>query len=235
MTYPQIRSSLKKLESPSNAKMALRFFKTGKGQYGEGDRFYGIRVPVVRNFAKQFEFASLKVCENLLEAPYHEERLLALLILVRQFKKGTSEEQKLIYDFYMNHLSRINNWDLVDTSAPGIVGAYLQNKDKAPLYELAKSTNLWEKRIAILATFHLIRNNEFQTTLKVSHILLNDPHDLIHKAVGWMLREVIKKDPKMGETFLKKHYKKMPRTMLRYAIEKLSIQRKTAYLKREKI
>jgi len=227
----EVQKQLKPLSNPEHAAVSQRFFKTGPGEYGEGDLFIGIRVPVLRKLAAEFKELPVSESKILLRSPIHEERMLAILIFVRNFKKGDDKAQKDIYDLYLKSTEYINNWDLVDVSAEHIVGAYLMNKGKRPLYRLAKSTNLWERRIAIMATFHFVKRHEFSETLKISNMLLADRHDLIHKATGWMLREIGKRDLKAEETFLKEHYKKMPRTMLRYAIEKFTEKKRQLYLK----
>jgi len=225
---------LKKLHALGNEGIAThsrRFFKTGPGEYGEGDQFMGIRVPVVRKCAKEFRDISLEDTIILLKSPFHEARLLALLMLVARYGAAQSaSEQRLVYRTYLNHTRFINNWDLVDTSAPQIVGAYLFTRNRRPLYRLAVSQSLWERRIAMLATFFFIRKEEFDDTLAIARLLLNDPQDLMHKAVGWMLREVGKRDRKVAESFLLRHYQTMPRTMLRYAIEKFPPAERKAYL-----
>ena len=226
-----VKKSMKKLGNPEHAAVSQRFFKTGPGEYGEGDIFIGIRVPVLRKLASEFKDLPVSEVEILLRSPIHEERLLAILLFVHIFKKGDDGVQKRIYDLYLKSTEFINNWDLVDASAEHIVGAYLRDKSKRPLYRLAKSKNLWERRIAIMATFHFVKRHEFSETLKIFSILLCDRHDLIHKATGWMLREIGKRDLKTEETFLKEHYKKMPRTMLRYAIEKFPEEKRQRYLK----
>lgn len=231
MSAAELKNTLRKLADPKQAKILSRFFKTGKGEYGEGDKFLGIKVPVSRKIAKQFKVVSLEDIRELLYSPIHEERLISLFILTEQFRKADENKKKIIYGFYLKNLKQINNWDLVDLSAEKIIGAYLLDKDKQVLFKLAKSKNLWERRIAIMSTFHFIKNGEFDTTLKVSEFLLNDDHDLIHKAVGWMLREIGKRNLAKEEKFLKQHYKSMPRTMLRYAIEKFPEKRRQAYLK----
>lgn len=208
-----------------------RFFKTGPGQYGEGDRFHGLRVPAVRKMALRCQQLSLEQIESLLHSAFHEERFLALLLLVRNYSFGDASSQKTIYDLYLNNTKYINNWDLVDSSAHLIVGPWLENRDRAPLYQMAISPSLWEKRIAIMATFHFIRQRDFDDTLELAEILLNDTHDLIHKAVGWMLREIGNRDLACEEHFLKPRYNKMPRTMLRYAIEKFPEDLRLGYLK----
>jgi 3-methyladenine DNA glycosylase AlkD len=207
-----------------------RFFKTGPGEYGEGDVFVGIKVPVLRKLAAEFETEALQTIRILLKSKIHEERVLALMILVRRFERGNDQGRRQIYNLYLKHTRCINNWDLVDGSAPYIVGAFLQGRNRRPLYVLAKSSSLWERRIAVLSTFHFIRQNDFADALRISESLLTDEHDLIHKAVGWMLREIGKRDRGVGETFLKTHYRKMPRTMLRYAIERFPEARRRKYL-----
>jgi 3-methyladenine DNA glycosylase AlkD len=233
ISVKQIKSDLKKLASKEDARFLQRFFKTGKGQYGEGDIFLGIRVPVLRKLAKQYYAVSLDDAACLLRSKFHEERMLALILMVNQYRKGDPCDKEAVYNLYLNHMKYINNWDLVDTSAEHIVGAYLLNQDRKPLYDLAISGDLWERRIAILSTFHFIRRNQFDDTLAISEILLNDKEDLIHKAVGWLLREVGKRDIKAEESFLIKHYRTMPRTMLRYAIEKFPEAKRKKYLKGE--
>ena len=222
---------LRQLGDPTIAEHSKRFFKTGKGEYGEGDRFLGIRVPVLRKQAKAFQHLSLEETEQLLHSNFHEERLCALYILVQKFNDGNPEQQKQVFDRYLDNTSYINGWDLVDSSAHLIVGKYLLNSDKKPLYSLAKSKSLWERRIAIISTFYFIRQHQFSDTIKVSKELLNDPEDFIHKAVGWMLREVGNRDMAVEEQFLKPHYQTMPRTMLRYAIEKFPEEKRQRYLK----
>ncbi len=230
-TAKEISTNLKCLADPAIATHSQRFFKTGKGEYSEGDQFLGIRVPILRAQAKTFENTSLQEIQLLLKSPFHEERLCALLILVRQFNQGTPDVKTRIYTLYLNNTQHINNWDLVDSSAYHIVGPYLEDKDRDPLHQLARSDSLWERRIAIMATFHFIRNNQFDDALAISEQLLNDSEDLIHKAVGWMLREIGKRDLNTEEAFLKKHYQHMPRTMLRYAIEKFPEPSRKKYLK----
>ena len=227
----EVKKLLKKLGNPKHAAVSQRFFKTGPGEYGEGDIFIGIRVPVLRKLVRQFKDLPVSEVGILLRSPIHEERLLAILLFVHIFKNGDDGVQKIIYELYLKSTEFIDNWDLVDASAEHIVGAYLRNKSRRPLYRLAKSKNLWERRIAIMATFHFVKHHEFYETLKIASILLCDRHDLIHKATGWMLREIGKRDLKTEETFLKEHYKRMPRTMLRYAIEKFPEEKRQRYLK----
>jgi 3-methyladenine DNA glycosylase AlkD len=231
MKAEQLRKKLRQLANPSIASHSQRFFKTAKGEYGEGDRFLGVRVPILRQQVKDFQEMSLKEVARVLESEYHEERLCALLLLVRQFELGSEELRGEIYQLYLNYTRYINNWDLVDSSAHQIVGGYLIERDRSALYRLVESFSLWERRIAIIASYHFIKNLQFEDTMALARLLLNDEHDLMHKAVGWMLREVGNRDRKLEEAFLKKHYKKMPRTMLRYAIEKFPEPLRQSYLK----
>jgi 3-methyladenine DNA glycosylase AlkD len=231
MSLTEIRKAISKQKNPAQAINLQRFFKTGKGEYGEGDIFYGIKVPEQRKIAKQFKGLSLPDLKKLIHSKVHEERLIAAFILVDQFKSGDEKKKKIIFDYYLKNRNGINNWDLVDLSAPKIVGAYLIDKEKDLLYKFAQSKDLWEKRISIISTQVFIREHFFEDTLKISEILLDDKHDLIHKAVGWMLREVGNRDLQTEEEFLRNNYKSMPRTMLRYAIEKFPEQKRIAYLK----
>lgn len=213
------------------AEILKRFFKTGKGQYGEGDDFLGIKVPVNRKIVKKNLDLNTNELGLLLRSKYHEERLAALFVIVEKYSKASETEKEEIFDFYMNNRKGINNWDLVDLSAPAVVGAYLYNKEKSVLFEFAKSRSLWDRRIAVISTFYFIKKGEYDVTLQIAEILLKDEHDLIHKAVGWMLREIGKRDLRTEESFLEKYYKVMPRTMLRYAIEKFPQQKRQRYLK----
>jgi len=221
---------LNSLKNPVKAKTLAWFFKTGKGQYGQGDKFLGIIVPVQRQVAKKYLKLTLPEIKILLKSPVHEHRFCALEILVMQFEAADAKKQKQIFNFYIQNSQLVNNWDLVDNSAPYIVGEYLIKRPKTILYKLAKSKSLWQKRIAIVATYALIRNGRFDETLKISKILLPDSHDLIHKAVGWMLREVGKGDQKVLKGFLRANLKFMPRTTLRYAIEKFPPEVRKTYL-----
>ncbi len=230
MNCQNIISFLKKLSNTKIAAHSQKYFKTGKGEYGQGDVFLGIRVPVLRKAIKQFQETSLVEIRKLLKSEYHEARLFALLLLVHQFSKSDEMKREKIYNLYIKNTKYINNWDLVDSSAPYIIGIWLFDKDRTLLYELAHSSLLWERRIAIMSTAYFIKNDQFNDTLKLSEILLHDSEDLIHKAVGWMLREVGKRDVGAEDKYLKKHYKKMPRTMLRYATEKFNKKRRQAYL-----
>lgn len=228
----KLKKEIKKASNYKQAKLLERFFKTGKGQYGEGDIFLGIKVPVQRKIAKKYTDLALSDLKKIITSKFHEYRLIALFILIDQYKKANLANKKIIFNFYLKHSKNINNWDLVDLSAPNILGHYLLDKKRTLLYKLAKSKNLWQKRISIIATAAFIRNNQFVETLKISRILLNDDHDLIHKAVGWMLRELGKRNQALEENFLKKYYRQMPRTMLRYAIEKFSSSKRRFYLKK---
>ena len=233
MNQKIIHNDLLQLANEQIAEHSQRFFKTGKGEYGEGDIFLGIRVPLLRKLVKKYRGISITEVRRLLSSKFHEERLLAVLMLVQLFKSADESVQKQVYDLYLENTEFINNWDIVDISASNIVGAHLYEKDKAPLYDLVQSKNLWERRISIISTFYFIRQNEFDDTLKIAKILLNDKEDLIHKAVGWMLREVGKREIEFEEEFLQEHYKIMPRTMLRYAIEKFPETSRKMYLRGE--
>lgn len=227
-------TKLSKLKNKEKAKLLSGFFKTGKGDYGEGDIFWGINVPEQRKIAKEHIDSSFVELQELLSSGIHECRLTALLILTYQYEKATKSKdlktQKVIYNFYIKNIKYINNWDLVDVTCPRIVGAYLFDKDRSLLYKFANSKKLWEKRIAIISTLYFIKQNDFSDTLKIAGILLPDKHDLIHKAVGWMLREVGKMDEKILHDFLKKHAKIMPRTALRYSIERLPEEFRRYYM-----
>jgi 3-methyladenine DNA glycosylase AlkD len=227
----EIQKKLKGFGNKEKAKKHQRFFKTGPGEYGEGDVFIGVTVPELRKLAKEYKTIGPNKIKQLLRSPIHEERLLSLFLLIHRYAKGDEPEKKRIYELYLKNAKFINNWDLVDSSAGHIVGAFLFDKNKKPLYDLVKSDNLWERRISIISTFYFIKRNQFSDTLKISKILLSDKEDLVHKAVGWMLREVGKRDISVEENFLKKHYKNMPRTMLRYAIEKFPESKRQRYLK----
>lgn len=230
MVYQKIVNHLESLANPDIAKHSMRFFKTAEGEYGFGDKFLGIRVPIIRQAVKKHANTSVNVTKRLLKSEYHEIRLFSLLMLVSRFSKGSDDEKDEIYNIYLNNTQYINSWDLVDSSAYHIVGAFLENRDKSILYELAKSPLLWERRIAIISTYHFIKKQQYKDTLLISEKLLNDKEDLIHKAVGWMLREVGKRNLTTEVKFLKKHYQIMPRTMLRYAIEKFSQNERKKYL-----
>lgn len=227
----EILNHLKRKANPEKAVLLSGFFKTGKGEYGEGDVFLGISVPEQRWIANKYLHLDLSRLQSLLSSSIHEHRLTALIILTQKYRKGNEKQKKEIFNFYLKNTRCINNWDLVDLSAPRIVGDYLLDKPKDILYKLAKSNSLWERRISIISTAMFISHHQYKDTLKISEILLKDKHDLIHKAVGWMLREVGKRDQNTEEVFLKKHCKTMPRTMLRYAIEKFPETLRQCYLK----
>jgi 3-methyladenine DNA glycosylase AlkD len=228
----QILSRLKALGDSDIAAHSQRFFKTVKGQYGEGDVFLGIRVPVVRKCVREYRSIPLEDTLEILKSPFHEARLLALLIMVAKFSSSKAAvEKKSIYQAYLSHTNFINNWDLIDASAEHIVGAHLFDKSRKPIYRLVDSKDLWKRRIGVMSTFHFVKRNDFVDTLAVAELLLGDREDLIHKAVGWMVREVGKRDPQVHKEFLNRHYLKMPRTMLRYAIEKLPETQRKAYLR----
>lgn len=228
----KLRQEFKKLASPDKASGFSRFFKTGKGQYAHGDIFLGLSVPQTRSLVKAYSSKlGLKDLSELLHSRFHEERLCALLIMVQHFQKGDEKQQQAVVKLYLKNLKAVNNWDLVDLSADKILGASLcEQKDRSLLYNFAKSKDLWEKRIAIISTFYFIKQHEFKDTLAICKLLLADEHDLIHKACGWMLRELGKRDEKMLEGFLQKHYDQLPRTTLRYAIEKFSEKKRKRYL-----
>ena len=231
----EIRAALEAHGSPAKAAHSLRFFKAGPGQYAAGDRFLGVTVPQQRLIAKRFKDASLSVIEEMLADPVHEMRLTALLILDLQLAKGAPDTRKTIVDFYLRHLDGVNNWDLDDGSAPSILGAYLvTKKDRSVLYRLARSGKLWRERVAMVATWGLIRTGDIEDAIRIAEILVDHKHDLIHKAVGWMLREVGKKDEAALHAFLEKHAATMPRTALRYAIERLPNTAKKQYMGRKK-
>lgn len=229
----QIRNELENLGDPERAKKLSGFFKTGKGQYGEGDVFLGIPVPIQRKVSKKYQSLTLVDLQKLLVSKIHENRLTALLILVLKYGKGDQRTKKNIFNFYLKNSFYVNNWDLVDLTAPKIVGNYLLDKNRSILYKLVKSSSLWERRIAVLSTFAFIRNNDFLDALEISKLLLCDKHDLIHKAVGWMLREIGKRNQEVLEEFLEEYSMQMPRTMLRYSIEKFNSEKRKYYLKRK--
>lgn len=230
MSAEEITAYLHSLADADKAAHALRYFKAEPGGYGYGDQFLGIRVPEVRQAVRKFPDATPQTAAALLKSGYHEIRLYALLLLVARFNKSDAAGQEKIYHLYLRHTRHINNWDLVDTSAPYIVGGWLHNKDKTILYQLAQSKSLWERRIAVMATFWFIRAGEFDDALRLAEHLMHDPEDLIHKAIGWMLREIGKRDKATATVFLKQHQHVMPRTMLRYAIEKFSPAERQKFL-----
>ncbi|MFA6252020.1 MAG: DNA alkylation repair protein [Candidatus Paceibacterota bacterium] len=233
MESERLIRKLEKLADKEQARILSGFFKTGKGQYGEGDIFLGIKVPISRKIAKEFTDLELGEIQRLLNSKIHEVRFAALVILIEKFDKSSSGEQEKIFKLYLKNIAKnINNWDLVDLSCPQIVGRFLFDKDRAVLYELAKSPNLWERRVAIISTFYFIKNADFKDTLSIAKILLCDKHDLINKAVGWMLREVGKRDIETERLFLGDCYKDMPRVTLRYAIEKMEENERRSFLKK---
>lgn len=230
MSLAAIRKEIRALGSPKRAKSSLRFFRTGPGEYGEGDKFLGLTVPEMRAIARQYRTLDHDAVVELLQSPWHEERLVALVLLVDAYQRGDKLQRDRIHRAYLANTNRINNWDLVDSSAGAIVGGHLTASEISLLDRLARSKDLWERRIAIVATFHFIKHNEFAPTLRIAEMLLGDSHDLIHKAVGWMLREVGKKDRNVLDAFLMKQYRVMPRTMLRYAIERHPESTRKRYL-----
>lgn len=232
LTHADLKSELDAMASLTKAIALSRFFKTGKGEYGEGDRFLGVTVPEQRQLAKKFVSLGFEDLEQLLQTDIHEYRLTALLILTYQFPKADTFKREEIFTFYLNHTKWINNWDLVDVTCRQILGVHLLHQDRNILYELARSQNLWEQRIAIVSTLEFIKHQQFTDTLQIAIILLKHPHDLIHKAVGWMLREVGKQDRQVLVGFLDVYYQQMPRTMLRYAIEHFDEPNRKAYLKK---
>jgi len=223
---------IRELANEEIAKHSLRFFKTDKGQYGFGDIFLGVRAPKIRSIAKKHIDISIADMKTLIQSKYHEERFLGLIILVNKYSKTKDKKNRnQLYKIYVSSFKHINNWDLVDVTCPHVTGKHLMDKDRTILYKWAKSEDLWTKRIAMVSTFYFIRKTDLEDTFKIAEILLQDEHDLIHKAVGWMLREAGKRDIKKEEVFLKKHYKTMPRTMLRYSIEKFPESKRQKYLK----
>lgn len=227
-----VQKSLRQQADPEKAQIYKRFFKTGPGEYGEGDVFIGVVVPKIRKVVKEFKDLPHTEILKLLKSKVHEDRMMALLVWVYQFQKGDEKTQTRIFKAYLQNVKYINNWDLVDVTVAHIVGAYLYERDKSILTQLSKSKDLWERRISIVATHYFIRQNLFKPTLQISKNLLKDEHDLIHKAVGWMLREVGKRDKSSLVQFLNQHVDSMPRTMLRYAIEKFSEKQRQEYLSR---
>jgi 3-methyladenine DNA glycosylase AlkD len=230
VSYRQAHTALMALANAEKAAFLQGFFKTGKGQYAEGDRFLGITVPALRQLSKQFRELSLKDTERLLGSPYNEARSLALLLLVASYQRGDTAARSTVSRCYLRNRRQVNNWNLVDGSAPYILGAHLLRRNRATLYRLAKSRSLWDRRIAMVATFAFIREADFADTLKLAEQFLTDAHDLMHKACGWMLREIGKRDQPVLEAFLQRHHQTMPRTMLRYAIERLSPEKRKAYM-----
>lgn len=225
-----LKSTLRALANPEIAEHSQRFFKTGKGEYGEGDVFLGIRVPELRKAARQFRDLTLTQVKRSLKSRFHEERLCAVLILVWKFERGDEDVREEVFRMYVDHTQYVNNWDIVDSSAHKIVGPHVDGGSLELLNKLALSDSLWERRIAIISTLHFIKQDEFDPTFEIAEVLLDDPEDLIHKAVGWMLREVGNRNPALERAFLKDCYKEMPRTMLRYAIEKFPQAERKRYL-----
>lgn len=232
MTAAFVLSELLSMANPEKGAFLQRFFKTGPGQYAEGDVFLGLIVPLTRSIAKANKQTPLSELQILMESDYHEARLCALLIVVEQFKKATETDRKTLYDFYLANAYRINNWDLVDVTCPHVVGAYLLNNDRSRLYELAESNCLWEQRIAMVSTIAFIRNREYTDTLALAEKLMPHKHDLMHKAIGWMLREVGKKDRQTLTEFLEEYATRLPRTALRYAIEHYPEEQRQYFLKK---
>lgn len=224
--HSQAQAALQALANADKAAFLAGYFKTGPGQYGEGDCFLGVVVPAVRQLAKRFGRLSLPECQRLLDSPHNEARLLALLILVDHFERSDAPIRSRIYDLYLTCRHRVNNWNLVDSSAPAIVGGHLRSRDRAVLDDLARSGVLWDRRIAVLATLAFVRAGDFADTLRLCTLLLNEPHDLIHKACGWMLREVGHRDAAVLTDFVRSYQTQMPRTMLRYAIERMPPERR---------
>lgn len=231
MSLSALRATLHAAGDADAARKAQRFFKTGPGEYAQGDRFIGVSVPVLRVLAGQHATLPQRAILRLLRSAVHEERLLALLLWVAQFERADKSQRREIYRAYLAHSAYVNNWDLVDCSAHKIVGAYLLDKSRRPLYRLAKSKTLWQRRIAMMSTYCFIKAHDFDDALALAEQLLQDEHDLIHKVVGWMLREIGKREPAVQEAFLRRHYQVMPRTMLRYAIEKFPPALRQRYLK----
>ncbi|MBI1971846.1 MAG: DNA alkylation repair protein [Candidatus Aenigmarchaeota archaeon] len=226
-----IKGDLAKAASAEKAKTLRGFFKTGKGEYGEGDVFLGVTVPQQRNIARKHVGTNLNELEKLISSGIHEHRLTALLVLVEKYQKAGKNDRKKIVDFYLRNRAHVNNWDLVDLSADKILGDYIFGRDRKILCRMARSKNVWERRISIISTFNFIKRNDFEDALKISEMLLQDKHDLIQKAVGWMLREIGKRDQTAEEKFLLKHHKNMPRTTLRYAVERFGKSKKRFYMR----
>lgn len=233
MTAQEVENALNAHENPGDAAFLQRFFKTGKGQYGEGDIFIGLRVPLVRKIATQFRDLPLTEIERLLESPIHEHRLCAVIIMTEQAKRADQGQRKALYDLYMRRTDRLNNWDIIDVSCREVAGGYLLDKSRQPLYRLARSHDMWERRIAIVSTWQFIREGDLADTFAIAELLLNDTHDLIHKAVGWMLREAGKRDEDQLKAFLNEHAAHMPRTMLRYSLERLHPEERQYYMRKK--
>ena len=224
-------AELRSIANPAKAELLKKFFKTGKGEYAEEDNFLGVMVPEIRKVAKKYSAMPENDIESLLASPYNEERLTALIVMGKNYKNGDEAERERLFRLYVKNMSSVNNWNLVDLSAPYISGPHLENGGREFLHKLSRSNNLWERRIAIISCSHYIRNGDFADALKITATLMSDKHDLIHKACGWMLREIGKKDEGALDKFLKEWHTKMPRTMLRYAIERMPEPKRQAYLK----
>ncbi|PIS41813.1 MAG: DNA alkylation repair protein [Candidatus Kerfeldbacteria bacterium CG08_land_8_20_14_0_20_42_7] len=235
MTAVKVKNEIKTFGSKKRAQHSLYFFKTGKGEYGEGDKFLGLTISEQRSIAKKYQDLSLREIQKLLDSSYHEQRMVGLIILTLQFSKAATAQKNDIYSLYIKNTHNINNWDLVDVTAHIIIGQFLLERPRKQLYVFAQSNNLWEKRIAIISTYAFIRQGQFSDTLKIAKILLRDEHDLIHKAVGWMLREVGNRDKKAEKVFLDAYAYVMPRTMLRYAIEKFPEKERQKYLSQRRL
>jgi 3-methyladenine DNA glycosylase AlkD len=231
-TAASIRRKLRDIADPSRVPTLQRFFRTGKGEYAEGDQFIGVKVPQIRTVCRECRGTTVPEIGRLLMSAVHEDRLAALLLLVDAFERGSEALQREIYDFYLANTARINNWDLVDSSAPQIVGGWLRDRSKAPLTRLAKSSLLWDRRISMIATYDFIRQRQLDETFRIADLLIDDRHDLIHKASGWMLREAGKRDEAALRRYLDDRHTRMPRTMLRYAIERLPERDRLAYMRR---
>lgn len=232
MTADDLKDALILLKNDEKAVVLQRFFKTGKGQYAEGDIFWGVSMPELRVVSKSFETLPKSEISKLVHDPVHELRMCGLLILTFQMKKAKTEQEKVdVFNTYVQNIDGVNNWDLVDVTAPGVIGAFLMDRDKSLLYEFARSQQLWKQRVSIISTLHFIKKKHFSDTLSLAEMMLDHKHDLMHKAIGWMLREIGKIDQKTEEDFLMKHCKTMPRTMLRYAIERFDEDKRQAYLK----
>ncbi len=231
--FKKLKLDLENFSDQKQAEILSRFFKTGIGEYGQGDKFLGVRVSILRKIAKHYGNVPLSELQQLLNSKIHENRQIALFILMNQYGESEEKSKKQIVDFYLRNTKNINNWDLVDISAPNILGNYFLDKKRNILFEMSQSKSLWERRIAVLATLTFIRNHDFKDTLKICKILINDQHDLIHKACGWMLREIGNRSKKVEQDFLRKNYQKMPRTMLRYAIEKFPEKERKLWLNKK--
>lgn len=231
-TVEDVKDHLSQISNPDHAQISARYFKTGPGEYGEGDLFRGVRVPVLRSLARSLKHLEIDHIELLLRSEYHEDRLLSLILMVNLFKAGAADKQRRLYRLYLANTRYINNWDLVDTSAEHIVGGYLSERARTSLYLLAESRDLWKRRISIMSTFYFIKNRDYSDALKICQYLIDDTEDLIHKACGWMLREIGNRDLAVEEAFLDEHATRLPRTMLRYAIEKFTVPQRQHYMKR---